>query len=247
MSSVPQSSLPTRAFLLTISTKGDVSDECVEAVVKHIEKTTDHAYVVTEHGESGKRHLHAVMLYKTPRTPKKLQDNVWQRFVKPYHPDSVGRVCVKVQVCPGNTWYDEYLRKEADVTVHYDTYDRETACEYFPSQAIQEALQATKKHVGIACPWLEQDVSTWSGSTFANTSEGALQYLKHRMFVAKNMVPITDKRKLVEKAVMYFEYRNGVISPSPKELMLLHQAEMSDPYIGPTGIWAQQTAANPGI
>jgi len=233
MSSVPQSSLPTRAFLLTISTKGDISDLCIKAVVKHIKATTEQAYAVTEHGESGKLHLHAVLLYKDSRCSKKIQDNVWQRMVKPFHPDSIGKVAVKVQVCPGNKWYDEYLQKEQDVEILVDTYDRETSHEFFPTAAVQEALMATTKHKGVACPWLEHDVETWAASTFPNTSEGALMYLSHRMYVAKNMVPLSCPRKLTEKALMYWKYRNGIISPSPKELRLLHELQMNDPYVGP--------------
>lgn len=236
MSSVPQSSLPTRAFLLTVSTKGDISDECVKAVVKHIRLTTAQAYVVTEHGESGKLHLHAVMLYKESRESKKIQDNVWQRMVKPYHSDSIGRVAVKVQVCPGNKWYDEYLQKEQGVSVLLDTYDRETSDEYFPTEAVQEALMATHKHKGVACPWLEQDIVTWTGSPFENSPAGAGCYLKDRMYVKKNMQPLADKRKLMEKALMYWEYRNGINTLNEREAFLLKQMQEGPAYDVPGGI-----------
>lgn len=247
MSSVPQSSLPTRAFLLTVSVKGDISDDCVKEIVKHIDKTTDYSYVVTEFGENDKRHLHAVMLYKDPRTSRKIQDNVWQRFVKPFHPDSIGRIAVKVQVCPGNKWYDEYLQKEQAVTVHHDAYDREAALDYFPTQAVQEALMATHEHKGVACAWLEQDVITWSGSTFENTPEGALMYLNHRMYVVKNMVPIACPRKLTEKSLMYWKYRNQVISPTERELWLLKQLQDGPSYDVPTIRRGPESSAPPSI
>jgi len=247
MPSLPHPSLDTRAFLLTISTKGDISDECVSAVVKHIKATTKHAYVVTEHGESGKRHLHAVMLYKDPRTAKKLHENIWDRQVKPFHSDSIGRVAVKVQVCPGNTWYDEYLKKETDVQIHLDTYDREAALEFFPTEAVQEALMAKHEQKGLACPWLEQDTGTWATSTFENTPEGALMYLNHRMYVLKNMVPIADPRKITEKALMYWKYRNGVISPSERELWLLKQLQDGPSYDVPRPARGPESSAPPSI
>jgi len=240
MPSLPQPSkvqtLETRAFLLTVSVKGDLSSECSDSIVKWAQKNTEMSYVVAEHGDSGKRHLHAVLLFKEPRSSKKLHENLWDRQVKPHHPDSIGKHAVKVQVCPGNKWYLEYLQKETDREVLQDNYVPADAESYFPTQAVQEALVATGKRKGMACPWLEEDVQTWATTTYENSTIGALMYLKHRMFVAKNMVPLADKRKLTDKAVMYWEYRNGNISPSPKELCLLHQAEMVDQYVGPSVI-----------
>lgn len=247
MSSVHQSSLPIRAWHLTVSTKGDISHDCIKALVKHIEATTAHAYVVTEHGESGKLHLHAVLLYKEPREKRVIQSNVWQRYVQKFHPDSIGKVAVKVKVCPGNDWYDEYLKKEQDVTVHFDTYDREAALDFFPSEAIQEVVMASAQLKNHACPWLEQDTKTWSESTFENTPEGALMYLNHRMYVLKNMVPIADPRKITEKALMYWKYRNNVISPTERELWLLKQLQDGPSYDAPTIRRGPESSAPPSI
>lgn len=72
---------------------------------------------------------------------------------------------------------------------------------------------------------LSEDVAKWTGSTFENTPEGALMYLKHRMFVLRNLVPISDPRKRAERAVMYWKYRNCVISPTEHELFLLKRLQ----------------------
>lgn len=247
MSSAHHSSLSTRAFLLTVSVKGDISDDCQKSLVKHIRATTVHAYVVTEHGESGKLHLHAVLLYKDPRCTKILQSNVWERQVKKFHPDSIGKIAVKVQVCPGNKWYDEYLQKEQDCTVLLDTYDREAALDFFPTEAVQESLMATHKLKGFACPWLEQDIGTWAGGAFENSPEGALIYLNHRMYVLKNMVPIADPRKITEKALMYWKYRNGVVSPTERELFLLKQLQDGPSYDVPTIRRGPESSVPPSI
>jgi len=247
MPSPSSPSLDTRAFQLTVSVIGDISDECVKALVKHIKSTTVHSYVVTEHGTNGKLHLHAVLLYKDSRSSKKLHENIWDRQVKPYHPSSKGSVAVKIQVCPGNDWYDTYLQKESDCTVLLDNYDREEALAYFPTPAVQEALMAKGKLSGLASPWLEQDTTTWAAGTFDNTPSGALMYLKHRMFVLKNMQPLADKRKLTEKALMYWEYRNAVISPSERELWLLKQLQDGPAYDVPGSIRGEFSAHKPGI
>lgn len=239
--------LETHAFQLTVSVKGDLSPECQEELVKFIRKNTVMHYIVIEFGESNRRHMHALLVYKAPRVSRKIQTNVWERFVKPYHSDSLPRYAVKVQVCPGNDWYDEYLRKDGSREVLSDTWNREDACSYFPSQPVQEALMVTSKMSGVACPWLDKDILAWSASTFENTPEGALMFLKSRMFVEKNMVPIQDLRKRTEKAVMYWEYRNGVISPSERELFLLKQLQDGPAYDAPTVRGEPFSSARPSI
>jgi len=224
MSSISHSSnLETRAFHVTISTRDDVSPECIKELVKHFSKTTDYAYAVTEHGESGKLHLHAVLLYKKSRSSGKLHANLWDRYVKPHHPDSKGRYAVKVQVCPGNKWYDEYLKKEADCTVVLDTYDRDASDEYFPSPVVQEALMEAGKRKGLPAPYIEDHVTAWVASSFENSPEGALTYLQHCMYVAKTMVPLDDLRRLTSKSVMYWKYRNGICVPTERESYMLRQ------------------------
>jgi len=245
---MPQESLPTRAFLLTISVKGDLSPECQEELVHWIKKNTVFHYIVIEHGQSGlHRHMHACFVFKTPRDPRKLKGNVWTRFVQKHHTDSIARHAVKLQVMPGPDWYNTYLKKESGVEVLSDTWEPESAEDYYPTVAIQEALMAKSKLAGVACPWLDEDTITWSLSTYENTPVGALQYLKDRMFVKKNLVPISDKRKLTEKALLYWEYRNQVISPSEREIFLLKQLQDGPSYEVPGSIRGQFPAVHPSI
>jgi len=223
----------TRSFLLTISCKDDVSKEAEESVVKWIVKGTEMHHVVIEHGATGKRHLHAVLLYKSSRCSRKIQENVWARHVQPHHPDSIGRIAVKVQVCPGNDWYDSYLKKERDALVVATNYDPAKAETYFPTPEVQEFLMAKGKCKGMASPQLELDIIAWSESSFTNEPVGALSWLKHRMFVLKNMIPIADKRKLCEKAQLYWEYRNQIVTPNERELFLLKQLNDGPSYDAP--------------
>lgn len=222
---MPQEILPTRAFQLTVSVKGDLSVESQEELTKWIRKNTLMHYIVIETGESGRRHMHALMIFKDPRDPRKIKDNVWTRMVKPWHEDSIARIAVKVQVCPGNKWYQEYLQKESTRELISNTWNEEDALEFYPEPAVQEALMAKSRCKEVACPWLEQDVSTWTGSTFENTPEGALMYLNSRMYDLRNMVPISDPRKITQKALMYWKYRNRVISPTERELFYLKELQ----------------------
>jgi len=204
-----------------VSVPGDISDDCVKRLVAHIRRSTIHAYAVTEHGATDRRHFHAVMIYKDPMISRKIRENIWDRIVKPQHPDAKGSIAVKVQVCPGHDWYDTYLQKEREVEVHLDTYDRDKITDFFPTIAVQEALQTKAAISKQAAPHVTRDVDLWSTSDFENTPEGSLSYLKHRMYVLRDMVPIADKRKLCQKAFMYYEYRNGIVEPTTDELRQL--------------------------
>jgi len=222
-SKIQSSELDTRAFLLTISVKGDLSLESQESVLKWIRKNTMMNYVVIETGDTGKRHMHAVLVFKEPHVSKKLRGNIWDRHVKPHHPDSRGNIAVVVTVCYSNDWYTTYLKKESEVEVLSSNYNPDEAEACFPSEATQELLMAARDVKGVACPHLEHDIEAWTGSTFTNEPTGALSWLKHRMFVLKNMIPIACKRKLTEKAQMYWEYRNQIVTPSEREHWLLKQ------------------------
>lgn len=214
--------LNTKTFLMTVSVPGDISTECVTAISKWVRKTTVHAYVVTERGESDRAHLHACLVYKEPREPRKIRDNVWARFVKVFHSDAKPNIAVKVQVMPGHDWYDTYLQKECDKDVHVDTYDREKITDYFPPAAVQEELQTRAAASKVAAPHILKDVTLWESLVqFDNTPLGALEYLRHRMFVLRDMIPIADDRKLTDKAYIYWCYRNKVITASANQIRLL--------------------------
>lgn len=223
--SVPRPSLKdqldTRTFQLTVSVPGDISPDCVKALVKHIRSVTIHAYAVTELDDSDRLHFHAVLVYKQPMLGRKIHENIWERQVKKYHPDAQGKYAVKVQVCPGHEWYDTYLQKHKETQVLIDTYDRDKITDFFPTQAVQEALQTKAAISRQAAPHVTRDVNEWIESKFENTPEGALSYLKNRMFVIRDMVPIADKRKLCDKAYMYYEYRNGITKPTADEIRRL--------------------------
>ena len=185
-----QLDLNCKTVLVTLSVPGDISTECVDSFAKYVRKVTVHAYVVTERGESDRAHVHACLIFKDARPARKIQENVYARFVKPFHPDAIGRHAVQVQVMPGHKWYDENLQKECDKQVHVDTYDREQITDYFPSAAVQGSLQTIHSTSKTAAPHIMRDVIAWEATEFDNTALGALEYLRHRMFVVRDMVPL---------------------------------------------------------
>lgn len=218
--------LDTKTFLLTVSTPGDLSQESIKAICAWIRRTTVHAYCVTERGKSDRLHLHAVMVFKDPRHPSKIRENVFDRMVKPHHPAAIGRVAVLCSVQYDHTWYDAYLRKETESTVHIDTYDRDLITDFFPTAAVQEALVTKTNIRSSGDPVMMKLVMEWEvADTSPPTALSALEYLKRRMYVDRNMVVVQDKRRLVQKAYAMYEYRTQRVTANAYELRLLTEQD----------------------
>lgn len=227
-SSSPQ--VLTRTFLLTVSTKDPVTEQLQKAIVSYVREQCAYGYVVTEHGKSGKLHLHAVLVYDTHREKKKLQENINNRIVKKNgHPEAKNGLATLVQVCPGHRWYDEYLNKEEDVTVLYDNYNRELVTDYFPTEAVQEYLQTHTRASGPADKHMAEHKRRWIERFDDPSYESAIQYLKHRMYVLEDMMIIQDKRRLCQLAYSLYEYRNAIIDANVEERN--HGARMTGNFI----------------
>jgi hypothetical protein len=120
----------------------------------------------------------------------------------------------------------------ATASIAVVTTDAPLATHFQPSAEATSGALVTRASL-FAANRLELDVRTWIGSDFSNEPSGALAYLKHRMYVLKNMIPIKDKRKLCETAQMYWEYRNQIVAPSERELFLLSQLNGGPCYDAP--------------
>lgn len=208
----------TRTFHLTISTRDDVKSEVIEQIVCLCKVQCKYGYVVTEHGKSGKLHLHAILVFEGHRDRAKLQENINARIVRKYHSEARGGIATKVQVCPGHKWYDEYLRKEDGVRVYYDKYDRDSVTSYFPVQAVQEYLQTHTRSSGVADKYMAEHERQWILYSDDTSYFGAVKYLKHRMNVKRDMMVIQDNRRLCQLAYALYEFRNQVDEPNAEQL-----------------------------
>ena len=69
---------------------------------------------------------------------------------------------------------------------------------------------------------LQREVDLWTDSCFENSQKGALEYLRHRMYVQREMKPLVPNGKCIrDRARLYWEYRNEIIELSPSELRML--------------------------
>lgn len=208
----------TRTFLMTVSPKDPVTEDCQRALVRYIRSNCQYGYVVSEHGKSGKLHLHATLAYDTHIEKKKLQANTLTRILHKYgHPDAKGGIALKVTVQYNHDWYDAYLKKETDSTVLFDKYDRDAITELFPSKSTQEYLQSARHAAapGLpADPFVHNHVQRWiEMHPDASTALDAARYLYERMYVLQDMVCIQDKRRLAQLSQCLYEFRTKQTEP----------------------------------
>jgi len=202
--------LEIRSFNLTVSTKEPISDESVAAIAKWIRKSAAYFYIVCEN-DTGKRHLHATIVFEKARDKKKIQSNIWGRMVKPHHPTSIGKYAVHIQACPGLLWLTEYLKKDQGVEI-IDEYLPETLDMlegYFPTEEEQVQLMACTEDK-VSDPFLamhEVVYKQWlTENTWVSSSETAHQYFKLRMYVRKDLRAVMDPRRVHQMACALHAY-----------------------------------------
>lgn len=226
-----------RAYQLTISPKGDISDVVVRRVRKWLSKTCLYVYAVIEGTSTGKRHLHAAMYFEDTKNKKQLQEYVW-KIVKVEHKDSIGKFAVKVQVMPGSNWVDEYLRKEKDVEVVINVLpeERDELLGFYPSAEDQEALiQATSQpfqgdrfldlHEGEYKRYLERE-------SVVSTIGTATEYFLWRVNVDRTLPRLRDSRTYVNMGLALHRYISMDKSLTSEEESLIRRVTESYDFSG---------------
>lgn len=200
-------------FLLTISTKDDVSAPTEGKLIKYLTKNFDHAYGVAERDRSGIRHLHFALCSALPRQSSNIHDDVWKRHVRPHHGDSIGRYAVVVTVMYNHDWHTSYLRKEEGCEVLIDRYDPDLVSTFFPTPEQQEKLIQTKGK-RIADTYVHSLSAAFQEFTEECSPGSALDYLRTRMFITHDMAVILDERRLRQLALALYRYRSNDIRRS---------------------------------
>lgn len=203
-------------FLVTISPRDDVSEKCENALLKWIDRNTLYAYVVFEHGKSGKKHMHAALCFAEPRSKQRLQEDLWKFKVKKWHGDSIGKYAVVVTNMYNHDWYDEYLKKEEGVIVLRDAYPRSEFESRFPT-AEQQQLFRELQGKRIADTVVHDHCLSWEATVHPLSLEGSLRYLRERMFIKRDMMVIQDERRVRQMALALYRYRSGNIEKSAED------------------------------
>lgn len=224
--------LKLKAFNLTISVRGDIKEECVKAVMKIVKKQAIyfHACVerMTKEGNPCKKHFHCCFFTREPLDGVKWKDNLWQRQVKKYHPDSIGKVAVQNQACPGDKWVREYLTKtgeNAELVEMQLPNDLDDLKEFYPTEEEQNKLQELSKRVYDSFyATHEVEYRTWMEErSWHSTAQTAMEYFHYRMFVLKDMPVNADSRKVHQWAVALHRYTTEDYKLTPRELRSMQE------------------------
>lgn len=191
--------LPIYTYKLTVSPKGDISQDCIKALCRGIEDSCKYYYVVTEHGKSGQLHLHAAMVLNRPQPKKHLRNNIAQRYVKPFHNASGDgtnlAIAVNMHVMYDHGWYEEYLRKEEDVEVCLENYVKDAVTSYFPTVEQQQQLQELQD-ANLTMPLVHQFVCDFASTertvSFSDVVEFVRTQEHNGRFVPRNEAAFRD-------------------------------------------------------
>lgn len=216
--------LKIRTYLATFSPKEDVDETLIKILKKHAEKHL-YGYAVIERGQSGKKHLHMCLCGHVAKELKHWREP-FAKLMKKYHPSCYMKKALVLTTQYNHKWYDEYLLKEVDREVIYDNYNREAVGECFPSQEVQDRLQAIRAHSNIGDKFYSGHEERWIEHSPDDTSyESACEYFQYRMYVERDMTVIADKRRLGQIAWALYEYRNHIVKPCVE--LLNHASRMS--------------------
>lgn len=223
-------------YRITLSPKEDTSHDLERKFCKWASKA-ELAYVVAEHGSSGKRHLHALLCFETRRVKHHLQQYIWQNHVKPYHPTSIQKVAVVINTAFDHKWYDEYLQKEGDKEVLVDKWDPTHAKKYLPTLQEQEDLLTAKEdtkrgrafHDHKMWTDLSGHFKTWyirqgypvPMETFCHAHH-CLEFLNYEM-VKGHMIVMVDPRRRTEKAIWLWRMATNNWMPTEGEKQILEK------------------------
>lgn len=92
-----------RMFELVVSPTDGIGDACVSAMECWVLRNASFYHVVLE-GRGRDRRLRCLLLFAEPKSSRNMRQNVWERFVKPHHRQSVYRLAVSVEAAADSSW-----------------------------------------------------------------------------------------------------------------------------------------------
>lgn len=224
----------SQAYRVTLSPKQDICEEAEKKFVKWATKQADYLYIVAEHGTSGKRHVHALLLFPVKRAKSVIHNYIWQQHVKPYHPDSIQKFAVLCNTAYDFKWRDEYLQKEEDREVLHEKWDDTHVSKYLPTPEEQNALieqmgdarkgrcyHDHKMWVDMAAhfkvDYIKDKTSVnWKDVIVAD----CLEWINREMLEGR-MVVMVDERRRVQKAVWLWRVVTNNSKPTGLESVLV--------------------------
>ena len=176
---------------------------------------TKQCYIVVEYqGKSGPctNHLHMYLHYAKPIQLETVKKNI-KTIVDKYHnyekDGSVFKSMLKTNSC---YVYKDYLNKYDDTDiVHADGFNVDMFREDLPDEATQALLQAIVPSITLSAVWAnhEEQWHEFAGNDLSVDS--CHRYLANRFYIAKDLDPVLDPRKLQQLIAVIFRHDHGIL------------------------------------
>jgi hypothetical protein len=223
--------IPLRGFKVTISTKFDVSDVTIKKFVNWVKKGTVMHHIVSEHGSSGTKHLHALLCYERPRVKADIQEYVWKHHVRDHNEGAnVGKYAVRVDVLYDDKWHSEYLSKEVTHEVISSEYDATAESEYYPAPGVKEELEGIAAHYARSDFWgdLATKFKEWYAERHHNIIPNMYaitsvhEFYFSLMFVERTVAIVSDDRRRRQNVYCLWLLVNQITAPSYEDRKYYH-------------------------
>jgi len=199
--------------------KKDIEQACVEELVNlwKKQKNIHQTYCVIEkQGKDGPctHHLHAYLHYSVAvqiESVKKIIKKIVSKYHSPDKDDSKFAVMLKTNTC---YTYKDYLGKYEDSDkITGDDFDVAAFTADMPDEEMHAALQAACPTRIISALWANHEAKWREFSPDDLSVNGCHRYLTHRFFVAKDLDPVSDPRKLEQLIGGIFRYVHVIVNP----------------------------------
>ena len=166
--------------------------------------------------------LHAYVQYRQPIQLATLKENIKKVVIKYHNPeldDSILSVMMKTNCC---YTCKDYLGKYPDtINVHGDDFDSDLFEKQLPDEEMQALLQAAVPNRVITVMWANHEEKWRELSPDDLSADSCFRYLTHRFYIAKDMDPVSDPRKLQQLVAGIFRYTHKIRNATRQQTAFL--------------------------
>jgi len=220
---VDKEKLAQKCYFTTIRPKSDITAECTEALKQLFKKdkcVLQFAMVVEKQskGVPCTHHVHAYVQYDQPIQLATVKKNIKKTVGKIHGPELDGSqfyCMLKTNCC---YTYKDYLGKYPDtVNIHGDDFDSDLFEKHLPDEEMQAMLQAAVVVRPITTMWANHEEKWREFSPNDLSCASCYRYLTHRFYIAKDMDPVPDPRKLQQLVAGIFRYTHKLCNASRQQ------------------------------
>jgi len=202
-----------KCFFSTIRAATNINEYCVKEIKEYFVKATRQCYIVVEkQGKEGPC-THRVHMYLHNAKPIQLQTvkkNI-KAIVSKYHNyEKDGSVFLRMLKTNSCYAYKDYLTKYLDTQIiHGLDFDVDMFEEDLPDEVMQTRFVPT---ITLSPIWANHEAKWREFSPTDVSVNGCHRYLAYRFYIAKDLEPVLDPRKLQQLIAGVFRHTHGILA-----------------------------------